>query len=76
MLAHRGFDQNRLVQLRFPQLSFHLGGRLVDAAAAAGATQRRNDPSHRQLGSRSWRGGDRQRGAGFGAGDPQPAAST
>ena len=35
-LAHRGFDQNRLVQLRFPQLSFDLGGRPLDAAAAAG----------------------------------------
>ena len=35
-VAHRGLDQNRLAQLGFPQLGFDLGGRLLDAAAAAG----------------------------------------
>jgi hypothetical protein len=60
-----------LVQLRFPQLSFDLGCRLVDAAATAGAPQRRSDTAHRQPGGRSRGRRDRQHGAGFGAGDPQ-----
>jgi hypothetical protein len=35
-----------LAQLGFPQSGFDFGGGLVDAAAAASATQRRGDPTH------------------------------
>jgi hypothetical protein len=39
VFAHRGFDQNWLAQLRFPQLGFDLGGTLIDAAATASAAR-------------------------------------
>ena len=40
VLAHCGLDQNWLAQLGFPQSGFDIGRGLIDAAAAAGATQR------------------------------------
>jgi hypothetical protein len=71
VLAHRSFDQKWLMQLRFPQFGFDLGGGLGDAAAAASTSQRSGDPVQREFGGRSRGRRDRQYGAGLGAGDPQ-----
>ena len=71
VFAHRGLDQKWLAQLGFPQSGVDLGGGLIDATATAGASQRRGDPAHRQLGGRGRGGRDRQHGAGLRARDTQ-----